>query len=135
LCGSCSQSYGLSIVHECSKCPHDTESVLTLVFLFFYLLVVSSFTLRGGLPYQAKHASAIGGPSSRRSVVWNTSRSVAINIQMVEMMRDGYVPPHVFQQSRSTNRSTPNPPPQRNKAEMTGWKTSEIFKVAPALSV
>jgi len=133
LCGSCSQSYGLSIVYECTKCPHALESIVTLTLLVLYLLAISSFTLRGGLPYQAKHASAIGGPSSRRSVVWNTSRSVAINIQMVEMMRDGYVPPHVLQQSRSANRSTPNPPAQRNKAEMTGWKTSEIFKVALAL--
>jgi len=110
------------------------ESVLTLALLVFYLLVVSSFTLRGGLPYQAKHTSVIGGLSSRRTVVWNTPRSVAINVQMVEMLRDGYVPPEVLRPRQRTNRSVPSAQ-QRNKAEMTGWKTSEIFKVDFALTV
>jgi len=108
------------------------ESFVTLALLVFYLLVVSSFTLRGGLPYQAKHTSATGGQSSMRTVVWNSSCSVAINLQMVEMMRDGYVPPEVLRPRQNTNRSTLNPQ-QRNKAEMTGWKTSEIFKVSLAL--
>eukprot|EP00210_Caulerpa_lentillifera_P006697 g6399.t1 len=127
LCGSCAQSYGLSLGQKCSECPTAAGSIITMIVLLLYLLVLCSFTIRGALPYQAKHTTS-ARQSRREILVWNTTRSVAINIQMVEMMRDGYVPPDAMRPSTNTHRTSSNSQ-QRHKGEMTGWKTAEIFKI------
>eukprot|EP00210_Caulerpa_lentillifera_P006707 g6409.t1 len=127
LCGSCAQLYSLSLRQKCSECPPDAESIITMIVLLLYLLVICSFTIRGALPYQAKHTTS-ARQSRREILVWNTTRSVAINIQMVEMMRDGYVPPDAIRPSTNTQRSSSSSQRQ-NQGEMTGWKTAEIFKI------
>lgn len=102
--------------------------MITLVLLTFYLFVLCAFALRGGLPYQRKQTPAIVGQSLRAFPAWNTSRSLAVNIQMVEMIRDGTVPPEDIQPLQSTDTPTSNLQ-QENDPDMTRWKTSEILKV------
>eukprot|EP00210_Caulerpa_lentillifera_P006727 g6429.t1 len=128
LCGSCAQSYGLSLGQRCSECPAAAESIITMIVLLLYLLVISLFTLRGALPYKPKRTRTPSRQSQREILVWNTTRSVAINIQMVEMMRDGYVPPDAIRPSTNTQRPSSNSQRQ-NQGELTGWKTAEIFKI------
>eukprot|EP00210_Caulerpa_lentillifera_P006657 g6360.t1 len=126
LCGSCQKDHGLSIELKCSKCPHAIWSVLIILFSILYLLVLASFTIRGCLPVTSEDGTPTSSP--RSNIVWNSTRSVAINLQMVEMMRDGYVPPEVIDPARRTIPSNPSSS-ITNELELTKWMSTEILKI------
>eukprot|EP00210_Caulerpa_lentillifera_P000359 g352.t1 len=138
LCGSCTASYGLSIGSKCSKCSHEIESVLLLIFFTLYLLAISSFTVRGGLPLKPKTpVSAVSTVSTLRfEQVRQQPQDVDINLQMVEWMAQGRVPSAYFRareappsSSSALSSSNKIPPTQSSELELTRWITSEIFKV------
>eukprot|EP00210_Caulerpa_lentillifera_P006658 g6361.t1 len=132
LCGSCQKDHGLSIELKCSKCPHAIWSVLIILFSILYLLVLASFTIRGCLPVTTGEGAPTSSP--RSNIVWNSTRSIAINLQMVEMMRDGYVPREVIDPtSRATQsyflNSVTNDLDLENELEITKWIATEILKI------
>jgi len=53
---------------------------------------------------------------------------------MVEMMRDGYVPPEVINPNRRRNVSNEESTPEINNLEITRWMTTEILKVTTRFS-
>eukprot|EP00210_Caulerpa_lentillifera_P006613 g6318.t1 len=128
LCGSCQQGYGLSLEFYCSTCPHAAWSVLTVLSLALYLLVLASFTIRGGLPINLRERTPLPKPPPEPNVIWNSTRSVAINIQMVEMMRDGYVPPEVIDPTRPAASSS-SVSSITDELRLTRWMSTEILKV------
>eukprot|EP00210_Caulerpa_lentillifera_P006659 g6362.t1 len=134
LCGSCQEGYGLSLEFECSECPHTIWSVLTILSLALYLLVLASFTIRGGLPVNFKPRNQSQSFSPEPNLVWSVSRKAAINLQMVEMMRDGYIPlevrdpSHKIAVSNSFNSVTTDLE-LKNELEITKWIATEILKI------
>lgn len=133
LCGSCAGAYGLSLGFKCSKCPHDFESVITLFFLTLYLLGLSSFTIRGGLPFSSRNSktSLPSTSAARYDERGEDPQEVEVNFEMVEMLRDGYVPPEYFKKRKAERKLTePTPQQQVNELQLTRWITTEIFKVS-----
>jgi len=64
------------------------------------------------------------------AVEWNTSRSVCVNVEMVQMMRDGHVPPEYMQRMRRQNNPTTNRGLElARECEQTKRQTIELFKV------
>eukprot|EP00210_Caulerpa_lentillifera_P006633 g6336.t1 len=128
LCGTCQPGYGLSLEFHCSTCPRALWSVLTVLSLALYLLVLASFTIRGSLPVHLTERATSPNPSPKPNVIWNSTRSVAINIQMVEMMRDGYVPPEVIDPTLQT--SLPSSASSfTDELRLTRWMSTEILKI------
>lgn len=105
---------------------------MSLFLLIFYLLILCSFALRGALPYQLKQKSCIAEQSARTTSAGSSSRSVALNIQMDELMKKRTILSEEIEPLQDSDSST-NSPQQGNKPEMTRWKTSEILKVNDCL--
>lgn len=95
--------------------------------------MVASFTIRGGLPLNPRIRTLLTRRIAQPNIVWNSTRSVAINIQMVEMMRDGYVPPEVINPNRQRSVSNEEPTRDIRDLELTRWMTTEILKVEALL--
>eukprot|EP00210_Caulerpa_lentillifera_P000358 g351.t1 len=138
LCGSCTTSYGLSMSFECSKCPHASASVITLILLSLYLLAIAAFTIRGGLPLKIKTQVSFARSVSSVSFeeVQEQSRDVDINVQMVEWRSQSRMSSPYFQTSEvpTSSHSAPSSsneisPIHSSELELTKWITSEIFKV------
>lgn len=131
LCGSCAKKYGLSMGFKCSKCPHAFGSVLTLASVTLFLLAISSFTIRGGLPLKLTTFRApIPSTSAPRSQSDQEQHGESgVNFEMVKMMVEGRVPSVYFRSKHEPSTTNAPPPDQARDIELTKWITSEIFKV------
>eukprot|EP00210_Caulerpa_lentillifera_P003968 g3787.t1 len=131
LCGSCKHSYGLFATFQCLKCPNAVVSLLIIFGIVAYLLAAASLTIRGCLPYSVKPRD--GASDSNESSIASEAlhRDPQVNIEMVKMLVEGYVPKEYLER-RQTNHSSEPPTPksqQENEYELTRWRITEIFKI------
>lgn len=122
--------YGLSARFQCLKCYRNILSFLTLIALSLYLLVTASFTIHGSLPKATKQENGDATLSALNHRNPNSSKDLQINVQMVEMLRDGRVPPEYMRELERENAGESSIQLEgRNECELARWRTTEIFKV------
>lgn len=94
-----------------------------------YLLIVASFTIRGGLPTSPSITTALSEPTFQQSIVRISTQSGATNIEMVEMMVDEHIPSEAVNSSSQRSTSSEDAIQDVRDLEMTRWMTTEILKV------
>lgn len=102
---------------------------MTIVLVALYLLVLSSFTIRGSLPNSPTIISQSSRPISLSNVERSSTQSAAVSIQMVETTGTGYVPPEVISPDSQSSTSDEEDARETMDLEMTRWIRTETLKV------
>eukprot|EP00210_Caulerpa_lentillifera_P003967 g3786.t1 len=137
LCGSCKQSFGLSLRFSCLECPRDILSLLTILCITIYLLAAASFTIRGCLPFNLESQKVPSLSKQSSNDVGLSNKDPELNIEMVTMLVEGYVPPSYFEKQRTKHNSHSqtqtqtqmDTSQQENEYELTRWRAAEILKI------
>eukprot|EP00210_Caulerpa_lentillifera_P000407 g397.t1 len=131
LCGSCTESFGISLRFQCLKCPQNFMSVLILIGLIIYLLCASIITIRGCLPMNTKKASSRSAIAQSRNTSENLTQHSEICVEMVNARNEENVrQEHVaHKQGENMSRSQQSSTQQESDFELTKWRTNEIFKI------
>eukprot|EP00210_Caulerpa_lentillifera_P000404 g394.t1 len=131
LCGTCKESFGISLRFQCLKCPHNLMSVLILIGLIIYLLCASIITIRGCLPMNTNKASSRSAIAQSRNTSRNLTRHSEICLEMVNPSNEESVcEEHVaHKQGANISCSQQSSTQQESDFELTKWRTTEIFKI------
>eukprot|EP00210_Caulerpa_lentillifera_P004815 g4597.t1 len=134
LCSNCKDGYGRNARFLCVKlnCPNTSLSLLIIVAVTAYLLATAAVTIRGCLPLNSKPQNDLSSSDQSSSDTSPSDRDPEVNIEMVRMLVEGYVPQQhsEMEEQTSTSFETQTSTNQKEKEfELTKWKTTEILKI------